>query len=508
MLKIGWAQRDVSTEKPVIINGQYYMRISKGILDPVTVTALTMENGGDYVIFLEIDATKVAKGVLASVCEKVAKKNPEINTDKIIMNATHTHTSPVQSPDDYYGDWGKISEIPHDGVEFTEPREYFGFLTDKCAEAVCESFESKKCGSMAYGYGYAAVANHRRALYDPELSKTPERKAELERIGTAKMYGHTELDDFSGYESGPDHFANFMFTFDENENLTGAIVNIPCPSQNCEVEWYISADYWHDVREILRKKYGKDLFVLPQCAAAGDMAPRILHYHEAQLRRYALKFADYPYDKRLIEPYEMHNRRDIALKICDSFDEVYSWAQKEKFTDPKIVHKAKMLELDKIYVSDEEYAKYKARYEEAKANFNPKVTDDPAQNFKNYTNEIAKIYDLKSVCERYEHQNEDKKHKSEVHVVRVGDVAFATNQFELFMDFQHRIQARSPFTQTFIVQLTAQPHCTSGSYLPTKRATMAKGYSAVMESSICSYPGGNQLVEETLDILNEIADKE
>ncbi len=506
MLKIGWAQRDVSTEKPVIINGQYYMRVSKGVLDPITVTALTMENERDYVIFLETDFTKTVKGVLNMVCEKVSGKNKEINTDKIIMNATHSHTSPIQSPNGQMSDWGKLEEIPHEGVDVADPYEYIEFFTDMCAEAVCESFESKKEGSMAYGYGYAAVANHRRVVYDPDLTNDENRKAELARIGTTKMYGHTELEDFSGYESGPDHFANFMFTFDKEDKLTGAVINIPCPSQNCEVEWYLSADYWHDVRTILREKYGKDLFVLPQCAAAGDQAPRILHYHEAQLRRYALKFSDHPYDKRLIEPYEMHNRLDIALKICDAFDEVYSWANKEKFNNPKIVHHNKMLELDKIYVSDEEYAKYKARYHEARANFNPKITDDPAQNLRNYSLEIAKIRDLQSVCERYQHQNEDKTHKTEIHVVRIGDIAFATNQFELFMDYQHRIQARSPFTQTFVVQLTAQHHCSSGTYLPTKRATLGKGYSAVMESSVCSYPGGNQLVEETLKELNEISE--
>ena len=44
MLKIGWASRDVSTDKPVIIRGQHYTRISKGVLDPIMATALTVEN--------------------------------------------------------------------------------------------------------------------------------------------------------------------------------------------------------------------------------------------------------------------------------------------------------------------------------------------------------------------------------------------------------------------------------------------------------------------------------
>jgi len=31
----------------------------------------------------------------------------------------------------------------------------------------------------------------------------------------------------------------------------------------------------------------------------------------------------------------------------------------------------------------------------------------------------------------------------ELHVVCLGDIAFTTNRFELYMDYMHRIQARS-----------------------------------------------------------------
>ena len=48
-------------------------------------------------------------------------------------------------------------------------------------------------------------------------------------------------------------------------------MNVPCPSQNSESEWHLSADYWHDVRVALRKRHG-DIFILPQCAAGGDLS--------------------------------------------------------------------------------------------------------------------------------------------------------------------------------------------------------------------------------------------
>jgi len=58
--------------------------------------------------------------------------------------------------------------------------------------------------------------------------------------------------------------------------LSGLVVNVPCPSQVSEQEYQVSADFWHDTRQELRRRFGEHLFVLPQCAAAGDQSPRPL----------------------------------------------------------------------------------------------------------------------------------------------------------------------------------------------------------------------------------------
>jgi hypothetical protein len=90
----------------------------------------------------------------------------------------------------------------------------------------------------------------------------------------------------------------------------------------------------------------------------------------------------------------------------------------------------------------------------------------------------------------------------EMHVVRIGDIAFATNRFELYMDYMHRIQARSPFEQTFVVQLAGDG---GGSYLSTQRGKDNRGYSANHYSCQVSPEGGQELVEETVKVLKELA---
>ena len=91
----------------------------------------------------------------------------------------------------------------------------------------------------------------------------------------------------------------------------------------------------------------------------------------------------------------------------------------------------------------------------------------------------------------------------ESHVVRFGDVAFATNPFELFLDFGNRLKARSYAEQTFIVQLA----CGSDGYLPTEKAEKAGHYSAYITSGWVGHEGGDLLVREQLKEINEFFSK-
>ncbi len=504
MLKIGWSTKDISTEKPVCIPGQFYMRVSQGTLDSSTLTALTVSDDNDYVVFLSCDLVGIKEGILDKIRERVKSIEPEIDGLKILMNITHTHCGPMVSLSESLYNWGTLDEFPHEDVEITHPREYTEFFIKTAADAVVESFRNKAEGAISYGYGYAAVAHSRRCVYFDDLSK---REGNVQNtitiLGHAKMYGKTDDDMFSHYEAGADHFANFMFTFDKDEKLTGAIVNIPCPSQNSENEWLLSSDYWHEVRSEIKKKYG-DIYILPQCAAAGDLSPRILHYKEAQSRRYRLKYSDYKLDARVKRTEEMYTRRDIAIRISEAFDEVYSWASKEKFTDAPIVHSVKTIQLDKRLITDDEY-NYCIREKEKHKERKPFVTEgEPLVMLEKNTRIIASGKRYDGIIKRYETQKTEPKLPMELHTIKIGEIAFASNQFELFMDYQHRIQARSPFIQTFIVQLCAQPGRDAGTYLATERGAWGVGYSASMFDNIVSPEGGQQLVEETLKELKKI----
>jgi len=500
-LKLGWASRDVTTDKPINIPGQFHMRISEGIMDPLTVSTLVVDNGADLVIFLSADLVVIRSGLLDDVRAKVATIDPDIPVDKILMNATHTHTGASHYSDVAWRRTNNMStalpgEVPHDGVEIASGDEYRDFLSTQAAEAICEAYATRAPGGIAYGYGYAVVSHSRRVVYFDDTSKRPDAVVNSTHgvNGHAVMYGNTADDNFSHYEAGADHFVNLLYTFDAAGQLTGAIINVPCPSQNSESEYVLSADYWHDVRVAIRKEHG-DISILPQCAAGGDLSPRILHNKKAQARRFALKYGE--------EKTELAARKDIAERIAGAFDEVLDWARKDIKTALPLTHVVETVNLSRRLITDDEYAYAKQGLDELDRK--PFKRDGaPKERLRANSTLVAGRGRFRRIVDRYETQKTNSALPMELHVLRIGDIAFASNRFELYMDFMHRIQARSPFELTFVVQIAGQPGSDGGTYLCTERGAWGRGYSASMFCNLVSPQGGQELVEETVKILKQI----
>ena len=86
------------------------------------------------------------------------------------------------------------------------------------------------------------------------------------------------------------------------------------------------------------------------------------------------------------------------------------------------------------------------------------------------------------------------------HILRLGNIAIATNPFELYQEFAQRIKARAEAEQVFIVQLSNG----LGGYLPTWAAVNGGSYSSKPASTVCGPDGGDVLVEKTLDVLAQL----
>ena len=96
-LSFGWANESIVPNKPVAIGGQYHTRISGEVHDPLTVTALAIETRDergviDQAVWVSCDLVGIRRKTVENVRALVAKSIPDLNVQKIVVSATHTHT--------------------------------------------------------------------------------------------------------------------------------------------------------------------------------------------------------------------------------------------------------------------------------------------------------------------------------------------------------------------------------------------------------------------------------
>ena len=494
-LRVGWGIREISSKEPVSIPGQMYLRISEGILDQLYATALCLDSGEGSVIFCSCDLGNFNSGVLADTLKRVAALRPEIPADSVILNATHTHTccdtrdKPEKSPD---------------GKTIYPSSEYRKFFVEQCAQAICESWDSRAPGGIAYGYGYAVAAHSRRTVYFEDMSEI--KNDPVAPNGRGVMYGGPNHPLFSHFEAGADAFVNLLYTVDGEGNLTGMVVNVPCPSQLSEHFTKLSADYWNEVREGVKREFGENVRVLPQCAAAGDLSPRILYYKAAQCRRMRLKYGlSYPPEAGFRDPNRvMGERYDLAERVCDAVRETWSWAKKDIKSDVPVSCRRIPADISARTVTAEEKAWCEANIEKMRGRIPAEGCASPEEIREAVTHFASVKARNETAIRRFETQKPGQTCETALYAVRVGETGFAFSPFELYMDYMHRLQARSPFVQTFVVQLAGDEY---GGYLPTERGMENKGYSASLFDNRVSPAGGQEVVELTLAALGALYDE-
>ncbi|MDF1756233.1 MAG: hypothetical protein P1U89_25825 [Verrucomicrobiales bacterium] len=449
-LFIGKASVSITPELPVALSGQMRTRIAKEVESEVIASAVAIESrDGDQsleqAIMVSCDLVAIRQGILEMVRDRVSDRLPEFDTRKIFVNATHSHTAPVMVPGKY-----KIPE----GV--TQPEDYRKFLADCITDIVVESWNTREPGAVGWGLGHAVVAHNRRTVY---------------ANGVAQMYGSTKRKDFREIEGYEDHGVEVLFFWNREKKLIATAINIACPSQEVEGIHKVSADFWHPVREKLKEKYGEDLVILTWAGASGDQSPHLMYRKAAEERMRKLR--------------GLSRLDELARRIVQAWDDAYQGAVQEMKSDLAFSHQVKDIELPNRIVTEEEY-------QHAQTQFN-KLSGD--------VNTLWKALWHQRVMERYElHQaGELKPYPMELHVIRLGDIAIATNPFELFTDYGLRMKTQSPALQTFVVQLTGP-----GTYLPTEKAVRGGGYSAIVESSVVGPEGGQFLVEETTSVIRSL----
>jgi hypothetical protein len=462
-LYLGAATADISPQLPVALMGQFHMRIAETADTPLYAAVMAIESrqgqtGLDTAVFVSCDLVYISAQLRQELRDEVARRIPGFSVNKIVLSATHTHTAPVL--EDETDEASFTYPIPGEGV--TKVKDYRALFVRNVAFAIVAAWENRTKGSVTWGMERAAVGYNRRTVY---------------KDGSSVMYGNTNKEEFQNLEGYEDHDINALFFWNEADKLLAMSIDVACPAQEFEHKTTVNADYWHPVREVLKKRFGEEVSILGWIGAAGDQSPHSM-YRKAGLAR-------------MQELSEKTRMDDIAERIIRAVESTYEIVKSDRHENVAFYHETENLELPMRIITKEEYIESEKVVNDCKA----QIAADPDKAPLLY----AKMTWFGDVLKRYKAQqkNPEATYATEIHVLRLGDVAIATNQFEMFTDYGIRIQARSRAVQTFVVQLAGP-----GTYLPTEKAVAGGGYSAVCQSNVVGAEGGQVLVDRTIEIID------
>ncbi|HOD48726.1 MAG TPA: hypothetical protein PLJ71_05665 [Candidatus Hydrogenedentes bacterium] len=450
-LHVGAAAVSITPDKPVALCGQMSTRIAREVQSELQANALAMESREeekalDQAIFVACDVAYIPEPVRARAIELLGPRIPDFDVTKLVISATHTHTAPVLMEGVYI--------IPD--ADVMRPAEFLEFFAVRIADAAEAAWKARKPSKAGWGMGDAVIGYNRRSFFAD---------------GHGQMYGNITVNEFRGIEGPEDHAVEVLFFWGEDDSLLATAVNLACTAQEVEGLSVVNADFWHPVRQGLKAKYGDGLVVLGWIGAAGDQSPHIRYRQAAE--------------DRMRELRGLSRLDEIARRIIRAWEEAYEGAQKEKFAELPLVHVVKSIELPRRLVTEEEFKSIQA--EIAACSTDPK--------------DFRRIAWHQEAVKRYERQQAGPvpPYIMDLHLLRLGDVAIATNDFELYTQYGIQMKAKSKALHTFVIELAGP-----GTYVPTPFAAAGGGYSAIVQSNEVGPEGGQVLVDETVAAVNAL----
>lgn len=216
MIKLGYAQADITPTEPMELVGFYREdNISKGVQSSLLAQVAVWEDE-ERCCLITVDSLGFMKDMTDLLREQVGR-GLGVSKDKVMVCFSHTHAA------------------PNAGSE----KQYFEMICEKALMAVEQAMADLK--PVSVGYGNAEV-----------------------NIGVNRRPNGTKIDKRAG----------FLLAHDEKEQKNRLLlVRLTAHGNVLKADNYrISPDYFGEVRETLQKQYGCPVMVVQ--GAAGNIAPK------------------------------------------------------------------------------------------------------------------------------------------------------------------------------------------------------------------------------------------
>ena len=215
----------------------------------------------------------------------------------------------------------------------------------------------------------------------------------------------------------------------------------------------------------------------------------------------------------------------IGIRISDAVTSILPVMQQNIDWSPVFAHCVAQVELNRRVITEQDITTRRSTFHNKQVESVQETFDRLLGQYKQMYQQLEEQPELKSkphwyipitethwllarawrTLERYELQKTQTTLPVKIHVLRIGDLAVATNPFELYLDYGMQIKARSKAVQTFVVEL-ASPG--GGGYLPTQRSVEGGAYGAIPQSTLIGPEGGRVLVDRTLELIASLWEQE
>lgn len=476
-LMIGWAERDITPSmegKKIPLAGQYYVREATNIHSRLKFTCCVMRQGDRQILMGSLDNVTGWDPFTAKVVARLREKIPQVREESVFIGCPHSHSAPYLRP----AYTPAADKFAAEHPDFLSPNEYADFVLEKAADAFAEAWATARPGGLKRAESSARLGHCRIACYQD---------------GSSEMYGDTKRADFVGLLEGESSRVDLLFTTDEGGRETGVFVNAACPSQVMEIDYQISSDFAGAMRERLQERFGADFHSIYQLGAAGCQSPRDL------------------VDGRNKDGFTGWDAKTVDVLADRLVATVVDAKEKGAKANPShIAHEVLELKLpirrvdeNDVRVSLKELAQLEAKWpgesawEDYLAEVHQYEQSAARYPYDSKLHPYAMMNVHKAVLDRYELQDKAPFLDVTIHLVRLGDVVFITNPFELYLAYGEKIREQSSAKQTFLIG-----KCGSSGYLPTERSERALGYSGGVNVGKIGHVGGEILCEEILKAIN------
>jgi hypothetical protein len=438
--RVGAAQVDITPPLGIPLAGYYHERGADGVLDPLYSKALVLEQDGKRAAFVVLDIISTTRAVTDQARAEI-EKNHGIKGDHVMISATHAHTGPELSERSRFsGEMGGQKQIAAD---------YTAALPKRIAESVRAACERLQPASLSLASGRCENLSFNRRFYmrDGSVGWNPGRL----NPNIVMPAGPTDPEVGILYiekpgTSGPLQSVATYINFAMHPDTTGGSK--------------ISADWPGALSRVLGSYHGQNHVTLLANGTCGN-----LNHFDVSWKWVA---------SGTNEP----NRIGVVLGAAV----LQAYKGLKPVTPGPLAAKSESLEFALPEITPQQVAEARKTVDATK--------DDRSGNFM----ELVRSYRALDVAAR-----EGKQHRLEVQAISLGrDVAWVGLPGEVFVELGLAIKKRSPFKQTFVVELANE----NIGYIPDLRSYAEGNYEP--ESARCAAGSGEKMVEAAAGLLTQL----